>query len=1119
VKSKEMMEQQTAGIASLTLHSKLSNQTRGDVLWFGILYVVLAIVVVGTQFSIVPMLFIPVLVFAHFLCFLTTIWSVRCKTFFQFRRHQFADVTSATHVCAIPPPNSGRADVVPLLRKETKEGVEVFFVFQQLKYIFDDDKKVFFRLEFPVSGTVKSFVNSCGVSSSTATKLLEKYGRNIFDIPLPTFEELFKEHLVAPFFVFQVFCVALWLLDEYWYYSIVISVMLLVFEATVVKRRLKNLGDLREMRITTPHAVQAYRDNRWVNVMSSELVPGDLISLVRNSGTQVVPCDLLLVHGNVVVDEAALTGESVPQLKDGISAAVTDSQAAEMLDIEVAHKGNVVFGGTKILLSNPPEDRLGVRKPQNKGCLAYVLRTGFQSSQGKLIRTMLFSAERVSVDNIESLIFIGFLLIFAIIASAYVLVEGLKDESRSRYKLMLNCIMIITSVVPPELPMELSLAVNSSLLQLVRDKIFCTEPFRIPVAGAVDVCCFDKTGTLTSNDFEVNGVAGVVPDDPEALVPCESIGDDVKFTIAGCHSLAFIGKDIIGDPMEKAALASINWTFRTDVASSLTSPNLRVRVIQRYPFSSALKRMSCIVCLEHEGSNAAHLLVSKGAAEEMHSRFLPSTLPPAYEQLHQKFARQGFRVLALGSKRVGTATAENRLAWKNASRESMESGLSFGGFLVLSCPLKPDSKASIEQLVESSHDVVMITGDHTLTACSIASTLTITTKTMLILTQTGSELSWVSVDENESFPFDMARLDEIANQFDLCTSGSSLEAVQTKYSAHQLQKFIAKIKVFARTSPDQKELILLSLKAIGHTTLMCGDGTNDVGALKQSHVGMALIGEEGQDAHPAPAKMTRLEKLQAQTEDVQVRLGDASIAAPFTSKIPSIISCINVVRQGRCTLVTTMQMYKILATNCLISAYSLSALTLKGVKFGDSQMTVTGLAVAMFFLFVSHSKPLKVLSSERPHHKLFTASMFLTIVGQFAIHLYVLVTAVTWADPHSPKDKESLDPDGTFKPNVLNSVVFLVTNSMTVATFIANYEGNPFMQSLRENKPFFYSLIVFNLLMATGAMNAFEPLTDMLELAVLPGSMGEELVALMLFDLIATLGWASVIRRIFRIKP
>jgi len=170
------------------------------------------------------------------------------------------------------------------------------------------------------------------------------------------------------------------------------------------------------------------------------------------------------------------------------------------------------------------------------------------------MRTILFSTERVTIESKETYFYLLILLCFALAASYHVLMEGLKDPDRSRQKLLLRCVLIITNVVPPELPMELSMAVNYSIIQLVKKPIFCTEPFRIPFAGKVDVCCFDKTGTLTQTDLIIKGVTGLTEEISQEMVTLGEVYsyDKKALTVlAGCHTLAVADGVLVGDPIEK----------------------------------------------------------------------------------------------------------------------------------------------------------------------------------------------------------------------------------------------------------------------------------------------------------------------------------------------------------------------------------------------------------------------------------------------------------------------------------------------------------------------------------------------------------------------------------------
>jgi len=291
---------------------------------------------------------------------------------------------------------------------------------------------------------------------------------------------------------------------------------------------------------------------------------------------------------------------------------------------------------------------------------------------------------------------------------------------------------------------------------------------------------------------------------------------------------------------------------------------------------------------------------------------------------------------------------------KNLTRESVETDLNFAGFVCVNTPLKKDSVSALKTLRESNHHLVMITGDHVLTAAFVAIKTFILNKNkkVLVIDYESDNNFDVTIldykeDTEEQLKLDSRGVIDLLSQYQsIAITGPALEYFEKK--TNQINKIVKFTSVFARTSPQQKEMIINILKIEGFTTLMCGDGTNDVGALKHAHVGIALLTGTDKKATkkevkkvvhaPIPEGASAMERAQIQRQqkldemmakmqtDMDeipiVKLGDASIASPFTSKLANVQSVCHIIRQGRCTLVTTLMMFKILALNAIVLAYS-----------------------------------------------------------------------------------------------------------------------------------------------------------------------------------------------------
>jgi cation-transporting ATPase 13A1 len=196
-------------------------------------------------------------------------------------------------------------------------------------------------------------------------------------------------------------------------------------------------------------------------------------------------------------------------------------------------------------------------------------------------------------------------------------------------------------------------------------------------------------------------------------------------------------------------------------------------------------------------------------------------------------------------------------------------------------------------------------------------------------------------------------------------------------------------------------------------------------------------------------------------------------------------------------------MYKILALNCLITAYALSVQYLDGIKYGDYQMSITGMLMSVCFLCISRAKvssslsrrgglfdsdfvqPVEKLSKERPLGNIFNFYVLLSVLLQFALHIVtmvyitdlshsleeyvILVCMISLADKITRRGP--IDLDAKFAPSLLNTAIFLLGLSQQVSTFAINYQGRPFRESIRENKYLYYGLVGASGVAVSGALD------------------------------------------------
>lgn len=268
------------------------------------------------------------------------------------------------------------------------------------------------------------------------------------------------------------------------------------------------------------------------------------------------------------MNESMLTGESIPVSKAPITDNVLKAFSLSSSNIPTNFSKHFMFMGTKVV-------RVRATTPTGGAATAsaMVVRTGFNTSKGTLVRSMLFPKPNQFQFYRDSFRFIGVLAMiaaFGFLASSINFIRLGVD----RTTMVLRALDLITIVVPPALPATMQIGTSFAISRLRNSGIFCISPPRVNIGGKVDCMCFDKTGTLTEDGLDIHGVRAVQTEGTSLRFTDEmknageiesdqsnenSTSNAIFHAMATCHSLKLVNDDLVGDPLDHKMFEFIDW--------------------------------------------------------------------------------------------------------------------------------------------------------------------------------------------------------------------------------------------------------------------------------------------------------------------------------------------------------------------------------------------------------------------------------------------------------------------------------------------------------------------------------------------------------------------------------
>ncbi|MEB3980687.1 cation-translocating P-type ATPase [Mycobacterium sp. 663a-19] len=524
---------------------------------------------------------------------------------------------------------------------------------------------------------------------------------------------------------------------------------------------------------TTRRRLEAARHaTRTATVSAKSLRPGDVIDL---AAPEVVPADArLLMAEDLEVDESLLTGESLPVDKQVDPVAVNDPDRASML-----------FEGSTIVAGH---------------ARAIVVATGVGTAAHRAISAVADVETSAGVQaRLRELT--SKVLPLTLTGGAAVTALALLRRASLR-QAVADGVAIAVAAVPEGLPLVATLSQLAAAQRLTARGALVRAPRTIEALGRVDTICFDKTGTLTENRLRV---VCAVPETADPRDPFPDNADPRSVSVLKAAARAST------QPHDGQGHAHATDEAILTAASSLPGQgDSEWTVLAEVPFESSRGFAAAIGTLNTNGSSP--ILMLKGAPEVIlpRCRFAdPDGDREHAESLVRSLAERGLRVLAVARRGWDNGTTDDEETDADAV-DAAAVDLELLGYVGLADTARASARPLIEELEDLDRNVVLITGDHPVTARAIAHQLGMPADARVV---TGAEL---------------AGLDE-----DACA------------------KLVADVQVFARVSPEQKVQIVAALQRCGRVTAMVGDGANDAAAIRMADVGIGVSGRGSSAARGA----------------------------------------------------------------------------------------------------------------------------------------------------------------------------------------------------------------------------------------------------------------------------